>query len=710
MSVKIALAGNPNSGKTTMFNTLTGSNQYVGNWPGVTVEKKEGKLKSDKNVILQDLPGIYSLSPYTLEEVVTRNYLVNDKPDAIINIIDASNIERNLYLTTQLIELGIPVVIALNMIDVVRKNGDTIDLDKLSKALGCKVFETSALKGEGLSEAAAYAVKIATDGSASKNPPIFRGNVEHAIAHIEESLENRVPERYLRWYAVKVFERDQEVLRELALDKEEWEHIDGHIKDCEEELDDDAESIITIERYDYIGNLVSSCVNKLNKSGTTRSDKIDAIVTNRFLALPIFGAVMFFVYYISISTLGSWAADWINETLFADLISVNLAEWFVSINVAPWLSGLVINGIISGVGAVLGFLPQMIILFLMLSILEDIGYMSRIAFIMDKVFRRFGLSGKSFIPMLIGSGCSVPGIMASRTIENERDRRMTIMTTSFIPCGAKMPFVGLIAGALFGDSGWIATSAYFIGVAAVVISGILLKKTKAFAGDEAPFVMELPPYHAPLGKNVFRATWERSSSFVKKAGTLILASSVILWFLQAFSLSGGLFHMTSDNNTSLLAYLGRSIAPIFAPLGFGHWQAAVASLTGLLAKENIVATFGILYGYVDVSANGSQYWPKLAQDFTALSAYSFMIFNLLCAPCFAAMGAIRREMNNKNWTLIAIGYLCVFAYVICLIVNQLGLLIMGGSFGVWTAVALILLAGLIYLVVRKNPYVKSGVK
>ncbi|MGI5984930.1 MAG: ferrous iron transport protein B [Clostridiales bacterium] len=710
MSLKIALAGNPNSGKTTMFNTLTGSNQYVGNWPGVTVEKKEGKLKSDKNVILQDLPGIYSLSPYTLEEVVTRNYLVNDKPDAIINIIDASNIERNLYLTTQLIELGIPVVIALNMIDIVRKNGDTIDLDKLSKALGCKVFETSALKGEGLSEAAAYAVKIATDGSASKNPPIFRGNVEHAIAHIEESLENRVPERYLRWYAVKVFERDQEVLRELALDKEEWEHIDGHIKDCEEELDDDAESIITIERYDYIGNLVSSCVNKLNKSGTTRSDKIDAIVTNRFLALPIFGAVMFFVYYISISTLGSWAADWINETLFADLISANLAEWFVSINVAPWLSGLVINGIISGVGAVLGFLPQMIILFLMLSILEDIGYMSRIAFIMDKVFRRFGLSGKSFIPMLIGSGCSVPGIMASRTIENERDRRMTIMTTSFIPCGAKMPFVGLIAGALFGDSGWIATSAYFIGVAAVVISGILLKKTKAFAGDEAPFVMELPPYHAPLGKNVFRATWERSSSFVKKAGTLILASSVILWFLQAFSLSGGLFHMTSDNNTSLLAYLGRSIAPIFAPLGFGHWQAAVASLTGLLAKENIVATFGILYGYVDVSANGSQYWPKLAQDFTALSAYSFMIFNLLCAPCFAAMGAIRREMNNKNWTLIAIGYLCVFAYVICLIVNQLGLLIMGGSFGVWTAVALILLAGLIYLVVRKNPYVKSGVK
>ena len=710
MSIKIALAGNPNSGKTTMFNALTGSNQYVGNWPGVTVEKKEGKLKSDKNVIIQDLPGIYSLSPYTLEEVVSRNYLVNDKPDAIINIIDATNIERNLYLTTQLIEIGIPVVISLNMIDVVRKNGDTIDLEKLEKALGCKVFETSALKGEGLSEAADYAVKIAVDGNSSKNPPIFKGNVEHALAHIEESLESKVPDRFLRWYAVKVFERDQEVLKALKLDKAEWAHIDGHIKDCETELDDDAESIITIERYDYIEKVVCACVNRKNKSGTTVSDRIDSVVTNRFLALPIFALIMFFVYYISISTSGSWATDWVNDKLFGEIISGNLSAWFLSANVAPWLSGLVIDGIISGVGAVLGFLPQMIILFLMLSILEDVGYMARIAFIMDKIFRRFGLSGKSFIPMLIGSGCSVPGIMASRTIESERDRRMTIMTTSFIPCGAKMPFVGLIAGAMFGGSGWVATSAYFMGIAAVIISGILLKKTKYFAGDEAPFVMELPPYHAPMGKNVYRATWERSSSFVKKAGTLILVSSVILWFLQAFGIENGTMRMVSDNDTSLLAGFGRLIAPIFYPLGFGTWQAAVASLTGLLAKENIVAALGIFYGFSDTVSNGSQYLPNLSQDFSALSAYSLMIFNLLCAPCFATMGAIKREMNSGKWTLAAIAYLCVFAYTISIIVYQLGLLFTGHSFGILTAAALLLLCGLVYLVVRKNPYSKSNAR
>ena len=706
MSIKIALAGNPNSGKTTMFNVLTGSNQYVGNWPGVTVEKKEGKLKSNKNVIIQDLPGIYSLSPYTLEEVVSRNYLVNDKPDAIINIVDATNIERNLYLTTQLIEIGIPVVIALNMIDIVRKNGDEIDLEKLSKALGCKVFETSALKGEGLSEAAEYAVKIASDGSVGKNPPVFRGNVEHAIAHIEESLEKLVPDQFLRWYAVKVFERDTEVLKELSLEKAEWEHIDGHIKDCEAELDDDAESIITIGRYDYIENLLKSCFKKQNTSGASVSDKIDSIITNRFLALPIFASVMFLVYYISISTLGSWATDWVNDKLFGDMIIGNLSTWFENMSVAPWLTGLVIDGIISGVGAVLGFLPQMIILFFMLSILEDIGYMARIAFIMDKIFRRFGLSGKSFIPMLIGSGCSVPGIMASRTIENERDRRMTIMTTSFIPCGAKMPFVGLIAGAMFGGSGWVATSAYFMGIAAVIISGILLKKTKPFAGDEAPFVMELPPYHAPMGKNVYRATWERSSSFVKKAGTLILVSSVILWFLQAFGIENGTLRMVSDNDTSLLAGFGRIIAPIFYPLGFGTWQAAVASITGLLAKENIVAALGIFYGFTDTASNSGQYLPNLAQDFTALSAYSLMMFNLLCAPCFAAMGAIKREMNSGKWTLIAITYLCVFAYVVSLIFYQLGLLFSGEGFGILTAVALVLLSALVYLVVRKNPYSK----
>ncbi len=709
MSVKIALAGNPNSGKTTMFNELTGSNQYVGNWPGVTVEKKEGKLKTDKNVIIQDLPGIYSLSPYTPEEVVARNYLIKDKPDAIINIVDATNIERNLYLTTQLIELSIPIVIALNMIDLVRKNGDSIDLAKLGKALGCKVFETSALKGEGEDDAAAYAVNIIQDYTAVKCTPIFRGNVEHAIAHIEESLEGKVPDRYLRWYAVKVFERDIEVLKELSLDDKVWEHINGHIKDCEEELDDDAESIITIERYNYVEKLVSVCVKRANASAIKLSDRIDSIVTNRFLALPIFALIMFLVYYISISTLGSWASGWVNNTLFKSIISGNLSAWFVSMNVASWLSGLVIKGIVGGVGAVLGFLPQMMVLFLLLATLEDVGYMSRIAFIMDKVFRRFGLSGKSFIPLLIGTGCSVPGIMASRTIENERDRRMTIITTSFIPCAAKMPFVGLIAGVLFGGSAWIAASAYFIGIASVVLSGLILKKTKPFSGAEAPFVMELPPYHTPLGKNVFKATWERTSSFVKKAGTLILIASIILWFSQAFGFVGGQLLQVTDNNTSLLAAIGRFIAPIFAPLGFGFWQAAVASLTGLLAKETIVASFGILYGYSDIAKSGGQYWPDIAQNFSALTAYSFMVFNLLCAPCMAAVGAIKHEMNNWKWTLAAISYQCIFAYVISMIINQYGKLITGSGFGIGTAISTILLAGLVYLITRKNPYIKKQV-
>ncbi|MEG1730067.1 MAG: ferrous iron transport protein B [Oscillospiraceae bacterium] len=704
MEFKIALAGNPNCGKTTMFNNLTGSNQYVGNRPGVTVEKKEGRLKSDKDIIIQDLPGIYSLSPYTPEEVLARYYLVNERPDAIINIVDATNIERNLYLSTQLIELGIPTVIALNMIDIFRKNGDEIDLEKLSKAIGCKVIETSALRGEGSDSAVSHAAEIAASDKPVKIPTMFQGSVEHALAHIEESLENMVPERYLRWYAVKVFERDPKVLQELNMDDAMKEHLEQHISDCERELDDDAESIITNERYNYIAKAVEKCVKRKKRIGGSVTDKIDRIVTNRVLALPIFALVMFFVYFISISTVGSWASTWVNETLFGEIIFDNLAALLGSINVAPWLTGLILNGIVSGVGAVLGFLPQMIILFFMLALLEDLGYLARVAFIMDKLFRRFGLSGKSFIPMLIGSGCSVPGIMASRTIENIRDRRMTVITTSFIPCGAKMPFIGLIAGALFGGSGWIATSAYFIGVSAVVLSGIILKKTKPFAGEEAAFIMELPAYHVPYLKNVFHTVFDRSWSYVKRAGTLILISAVILWFLQAFGFEGGAFGTVADNNLSLLAYIGRFIAPIFAPLGFGHWQAAVASFTGLLAKENIVATFGVLYGVGGVSEVGAEYWAQLAQNFTALSAYSFMIFNLLCAPCFAAMGAIRSEMNSGKWTAGAIGYQCLFAYVVSLIVYQLGSFFTGGGFKILTAVALILLGAVIFLIVRKNPY------
>ncbi|MEG1241511.1 MAG: ferrous iron transport protein B [Oscillospiraceae bacterium] len=704
MEFKIALAGNPNCGKTTMFNNLTGSNQYVGNRPGVTVEKKEGRLKSDKDIIIQDLPGIYSLSPYTPEEVLARYYLVNERPDAIINIVDATNIERNLYLSTQLIELGIPTVIALNMIDIFRKNGDEIDLEKLSKAIGCKVIETSALRGEGSDSAVSHAAEIAASDKPVKIPTMFQGSVEHALAHIEESLENMVPERYLRWYAVKVFERDPKVLQELNMDDAMKEHLELHISDCERELDDDAESIITNERYNYIAKAVEKCVKRKKRIGGSVTDKIDRIVTNRVLALPIFALVMFFVYFISISTVGSWASAWVNETLFGEIIFDNLAALLGSINVAPWLTGLILNGIVSGVGAVLGFLPQMIILFFMLALLEDLGYLARVAFIMDKLFRRFGLSGKSFIPMLIGSGCSVPGIMASRTIENIRDRRMTVITTSFIPCGAKMPFIGLIAGALFGGSGWIATSAYFIGVSAVVLSGIILKKTKPFAGEEAAFIMELPAYHVPYLKNVFHTVFDRSWSYVKRAGTLILISAVILWFLQAFGFEGGAFGTVADNNLSLLAYIGRFIAPIFAPLGFGHWQAAVASFTGLLAKENIVATFGVLYGVGGVSEVGAEYWAQLAQNFTALSAYSFMIFNLLCAPCFAAMGAIRSEMNSGKWTAGAIGYQCLSAYVVSLIVYQLGSFFTGGGFKILTAVALILLGAVVFLIVRKNPY------
>jgi ferrous iron transport protein B len=709
MNIKIALAGNPNSGKTTLFNDLTGSAQYVGNWPGVTVEKKEGKLKGHKDVIIQDLPGIYSLSPYTLEEVVARRYLVSEKPDVLINIVDGTNIERNLYLTTQLIELGIPTVIAVNMIDVVRKNGDIIDLHKLGSALGCEVVETSALKGTGSKEAAEKAVALACKPLYGNLPSVFNGSVEHAIAHIEESIEGKVEMRYLRWYAIKLFERDEKVVEELKLSKTLMEHLNEHITACETELDDDAESIITNQRYAYITKVVQTAVKKKNKGQKLNaSDKIDRVVTNRILALPIFALIMFCVYYISISTVGDFVTSWTNDTLFGEMICENLRAWFENVNVAPWLSGLIVDGIIGGVGSVIGFVPQMLILFLMLSVLEDVGYMARVAFIMDRIFRRFGLSGKSFIPMLIGSGCSVPGIMASRTIENERDRRMTIMTTSFIPCGAKMPIIALFAGALFGGSGLIATSAYFIGVAAVIMSGIILKKTKPFAGEAAPFVMELPSYHVPSAANVFRSTWERGWSFIKRAGTIILASAVVLWFLQGFGVANGVFGMVEDNNTSFLAAIGSFIAPIFSPLGFGGWKAAVATFTGLIAKENVVGTFGVLYGFAEVAEDGAEYWTNLAADFTGLTAYSFMLFNLLCAPCFAAMGAIKREMNNAKWTWAAIGYLTVFAYVISFIVYQLGMLFTGGGFGVGTAFSIALLLYLIYLLIRKNKYDEYG--
>ena len=714
MRITIALAGNPNSGKTTLFNDLTGSSQYVGNWPGVTVEKKEGRLKGHKDVVIQDLPGIYSLSPYTLEEVVARSYLVKERPDAILNIVDGTNIERNLYLTTQLIELGIPVVVAINMMDLVRKNGDKIDIVKLGQELGCQVVEMSALKGQGSMEAAKAAVAAAQEKKAGEHPHVFTGSVEHAIAHIEESISGKVDDASLRWHAIKLFERDEKELEEVQLDSALKAHIEAHIADCEKELDDDAESIITNQRYAYISRVVERSVRKkAAKHALTASDKIDRIVTNRILALPIFVVVMWAVYTIAMGgtpvSIGTMATDWTNDVLVGEWICGNLGAWMESIGCAAWLTGLVVDGIVAGVGAVIGFVPQMLVLFFLLSILEDVGYMARIAFIMDRIFRRFGLSGKSFIPMLVATGCGVPGIMASRTIENDRDRKMTIMTTGFIPCGAKMPIIGLFAGALFGGSGWIATSAYFIGVGAVIVSGIILKKTKLFAGDPAPFVMELPAYHIPSAKNVFHSTWERGWSFIKRAGTVILASSVVLWFLQGFGFVDGVFGMVEDNNASLLASIGNVVAPIFAPLGFGTWQGAVATFTGLIAKENVVSTFGVLYGFAKVAEDGAEIWSLLAGDFTALTAYSFMIFNLLCAPCFAAMGAIKREMNNAKWTWIAIGYMCGFAYVVAMIVYQLGMLF-SGHFGVGTVVALLLLAGLIYLLLRKNKYQDAPLK
>jgi len=781
MDIKIALAGNPNCGKTTLFNALTGSSQYVGNWPGVTVEKKEGRLKGHKDVVIQDLPGIYSLSPYTLEEVVARSYLVNEKPDAILNIVDGTNIERNLYLTTQLVELGLPVVVAVNMIDLVRKNGDRIDLQKLGEALGCEVVEMSALKGEGGLDAAEKAVAAAQKKAGGEHPHVFTGSVEHALAHIEESIEGTVDSQYLRWYAIKLFERDEKVLADLKLDSTLTAHLEEHIADCEKELDDDAESIITNQRYAYISGVVGKAVKKKAAGhALSVSDKIDQVVTNRIAALPIFIAVMFLIYSLAMGgsafAIGTRATDWANDGLFGggwflsggdgfeddsgafeeaaaileasedgesvayfydddtgettiveitdvlvsdaqatmarfgeagpdpndygrwqDGVPVIVGGWLENIGCAGWLSGLIVDGIIAGVGAVLGFVPQMLVLFLLLSIMEDVGYMARITFIMDRIFRKFGLSGKSFIPMLVGTGCGVPGVMASRTIENERDRRMTIMTTCFIPCGAKMPIIAMFAGALFHGSSLVATSAYFIGVAAIVISGIILKKTKGFAGDPAPFVMELPQYHVPSATNVLRATWERGWSFIKRAGTVILASSIILWFLQGFGFENGAFGLVENSDASILALIGGVIAFIFAPLGFGTWQATVGTITGLIAKENVVATFHVLFP-------GSNFSAQIAGAFTPLAAYSFMIFNLLCAPCFAAMGAIKREMNNAKWTWAAIGYMCGFAYLISLIVYQIGGLFLGAGFGVGTVSGIAALAFLIYMLARKNKY------
>ena len=789
--IKIALAGNPNSGKTTLFNALTGSNQFVGNWPGVTVEKKEGRLRKHEDVVIMDLPGIYSLSPYTLEEVVARNYLIDQRPDAILNIIDGTNLERNLYLTTQLTELGIPVVVAINMMDVVRKNGDKIDTAQLSEKLGCRIVEISALKGDGVMEAAEAAVKAA-HGAKTVPMHTFSGPVEHAIAHIEEAAVHNMPLEQQRWYAIKIFERDDKVLEKLDISKDVLDHIDSDIKAAEKELDDDAESIITNERYVYIAEIIKCCYKKKNQGRLSASDKIDRVVTNRWLGLPIFAAVMFLVYYLAMVTVGASATDWANDGLFGDgwhLFGIGSAAynevaeeygeaaaivdgyeayieengepadgkftyeiedeetlavseetatledyeaakatlqeigeepdpadygvWVPGVpvliesaldkgNCAEWLRGLILDGIVAGVGAVLGFVPQMLVLFLLLAALEDCGYMARIAFILDRLFRRFGLSGKSFIPMLIGTGCGIPGIMASRTIENERDRRMTIMTTTFIPCGAKVPFIAMIAGAIFGGSAWVATSAYFIGMAAIVISGIMLKKTKRFAGEPAPFVMELPAYHWPTVGNVLRSTWERGWSFIKKAGTIILLSTIFVWFTTYFGTVDGTFRMLSEDeiNYSILASIGGAIAWIFKPLGWGNWQAVVASITGLIAKENIVGTLGILYG-----GDGSVY-SNLASAFTPITAYSFLVFNLLCAPCFAAIGAIKREMNNAGWTWFAIGYQCGFAYVIALMINQFGNLFTGNADLLGVVAAAAFLAGMVYMLFK--PYKEAA--
>ncbi|MBE6739937.1 MAG: ferrous iron transport protein B [Ruminococcaceae bacterium] len=696
MSIKIALAGNPNSGKTTLFNALTGSNQYVGNWPGVTVEKKEGKLKKNEDIIVTDLPGIYSLSPYTPEEVVARNYLVNERPDVILNIVDGTNIERNLYLTTQLMELGIPVVIAINMMDIVRKNGDKIDIEKLGKALRCPVVEISALKGEGIEEAAEKAISVANKEILPEH--IFSGDVEHAVAHIEEAAIHDMDDKKQRWYAIKIFERDVMVRETLSLDDKVLEHIEKDIKHVEDHFDDDAESVIINERYEYIEKILKDCYVKKSIGRLSMSDKIDRVVTNRFLALPIFALAMFLVYYLSIGSIGDWTVGFMNDTLFGEWIIPAAERGLEAIGTMPWLNSLITNGIIGGVGAVLGFVPQMLILFLMLSLLEDCGYMSRVAFIMDKVFRKFGLSGKSFIPMLVASGCGVPGIMASRTIEQDRDRRITIMTTGFIPCGAKMPIVGLVAGALFGGSAIIATSAYFIGVAAVIVSGIMLKKTKIFAGKPSPFVMELPAYHAPLPSNVARTVWERGWSFIKRAGTVILLASLIIWVLDNLTFENGFHYIDGGDERSVLNLVGGYVAVIFKPIGFGNWQSAVATVLGLVAKEEVVGVFGAL-GYESAEAAFSEILGG------KLSGYSFMVFNLLCAPCFAAMGAIRREMNSAKWTVGAISYMCVFAYAVCLMIYQFGLWFTktGGNI-IGTVFATLVLVFVLYMLLRKDKH------
>ncbi|RGK48664.1 ferrous iron transport protein B [Dorea formicigenerans] len=712
MGVKIALAGNPNSGKTTLFNALTGSNQFVGNWPGVTVEKKEGKWKEDKKVVIMDLPGIYSLSPYTLEEVVARNYLITERPDAILNIVDGTNLERNLYLTTQLLELGIPVVMAINMMDIVRKNGDEINTKKLAEKLGCEVVTISAMKGDGIKDAASRAVKHAGQKAGQESVHEFAPEVENYLNEIEGRLGYEIPEEQKRFYAIKLFERDDKI-KDAMKNAPDVEDI---IARAEKEMDDDAESIITNERYSFIGSIIGDCLKKNKTQELTTSDKIDRIVTNRWLALPIFAAVMWLVYYVSVTTVGSILTDWTNDTLFGEWIIPAAQSFFEGIGCADWLTGLIVDGVISGVGAVLGFVPQMLVLFIFLAFLESCGYMARIAFIMDRIFRKFGLSGKSFIPMLIGTGCGVPGVMASRTIENDRDRKMTVMTTTFIPCGAKLPIIALIAGALFDGASWVAPSAYFVGIAAIICSGIILKKTKMFAGDPAPFVMELPAYHMPTVGNVLRSMWERGWSFIKKAGTIITLSTIIVWFLLNFGWTDAGFGMLNFDGLEgaameaaqaqcILAKIGNLIAWIFAPLGWGNWKMTVAAITGLVAKENVVGTFGQLFGFAEVAEDGQEIWGTLANSMSQVAAYSFLVFNLLCAPCFAAMGAIKREMNNAKWFWFAIGYQCLLAYLVALCIFQFGTLFTGGGFGIGTVAAIVILIGFIYMLFR--PYKES---
>ncbi|HIY81121.1 MAG TPA: ferrous iron transport protein B [Firmicutes bacterium] len=706
MSIKIALAGNPNSGKTTLFNALTGSNQFVGNWPGVTVEKKEGKLKGHNDVVITDLPGIYSLSPYSLEEVVARNYLIQERPDAILNIVDGTNLERNLYLTTQLLELSIPTVIAVNMADILAKTGEKINTEELSRRLGCDVVEISAMKGTGVKEVAAKAVAAARSGAAPRSEHHFAADVEEALASIEERLTGVVPPERSRFFAVKLFERDEKIAESVQGIPDVGDIIDR----VETAHDDDAESIITNERYNYISSIIQGCYLKKAARTMTTSDKIDRWVTNRFLALPIFAAIITLVYYISVTTVGDVVTSWTNDVLFGKIIPPMVENFLVSVGCAEWLQSLILDGIVAGVGAVLGFVPQMLVLFFFLAFLESCGYMARIAFILDRIFRRFGLSGKSFIPMLIGTGCGVPGIMASRTIENDRDRKMTIMTTTFIPCGAKLPIIALVAGAFFGNAWWVGPSAYFVGIAAIVCSGIILKKTRLFAGDPAPFVMELPAYHMPTLSNVLRSMWERGWSFIKKAGTVILLSTIVIWFTSTYGIVDGSFTAVEDLNQSFMAVIGQSFAWIFAPLGFGDWKAAVASINGLVAKENLVSTFGVLFGFAEVAEDGAEYWDLLRSSMSLAAGYSFLVFNLLCAPCFAAIGAIKREMNNTRWTLIAVGYQTVFAYAVSLCIYQFGTLLTGGGFGIGTIAAVAVAAGFLWLLTRPDPQKKKAAK